>query len=325
MLGPTEDPGGAPAGPHAATAAVARGGALNLVGAIVYGAANFGLLVVLNRTLGTRSAGIVLVAIAIFNIVSTVAGLGCSTGLIRMISRDRAIERTDRLRATVLIGVVPVAVISVALSVAFFLGAAPMARVLGDSDTNTRVVADILRGMAVFLPFSALHTVIISGTRGFDTMRPQVMVERIGRALSLPLVVAVAVAVGMGPIGVGIAWAATNVVALGFSVRAMQVRVRSGVAASGRAPVPVDRAPVPGVLGLHRPSSRRPSLRGGGQLDRHHPHRCPRLHLRRRHLRLGHPLPAPPASTPPRRSCRSPDLGSAACWPVASGRRHRSC
>ncbi len=235
-------PVGAPAGPPTSVGAVARGGALNLVGAIVYGAANFGLLVVLNRTLGTRSAGIVLVAIAIFNIASTVAGLGCSTGLVRMISRDRAIERTDRLRATVLIGAVPVAVIGTVFGLVFYATAGPMASLLGDGATNTRVIGDVLRGMAVFLPFSALHTVVISGTRGFDTMRPQVLVERIGRALSLPLVVAVAVAVGMGPIGVGVAWAATNVVALVFSVRAMQVRVRGGVAASGHPPVPVDRA-----------------------------------------------------------------------------------
>ena len=42
------------------------------------------------RVLGTDDAGIVLVAIAIFNIIETVAELGCGTGLVRMLSRDRA-------------------------------------------------------------------------------------------------------------------------------------------------------------------------------------------------------------------------------------------
>lgn len=222
-----------------AVGAVARGGALNLVGSIIYGVANFDLLVVLNRALGPRSAGIVLVAIAIFNITSTVAELGCSTGLIRMISRDRALGRPERLRATLIVAMVPVAVAGTVLAVAFFLAAEPFARVLADGN-QVRVVADVLRAMAVFLPFSALHSVIISGTRGFDTMRPQVAIERVGRALTLPLVVAVAVAVGMGPIGVGVAWAATNVVALVFSGRAMQSRVRAAIAATGQPELAAD-------------------------------------------------------------------------------------
>ncbi len=217
---------------------VARGGALNLVGSIIYGVANFGLLVVLNRTLGPRSAGIVLVAIAIFNITSTVAELGCSTGLIRMISYDRAIGRTERLRATLVVGLVPVVVSGVALAGALFLTAEPLARLLAEG-RQVAVVANVLRAMALFLPFSALHSVVISGTRGFDTMRPQVVVERIGRALTLPLVVAVAVAVGMGPVGVGVAWAATNVVALVFSVRAMRTLLRR---TSEGNQIPADRA-----------------------------------------------------------------------------------
>jgi O-antigen/teichoic acid export membrane protein len=215
---------GAPVGSKS-VGAVARGGALNLVGSIIYGVANFALLIVLNRTLGSRSAGIVLVAIAIFNITSTVAELGCSTGLIRMISHDRAIGRTERLRATLVVGLVPVLVAGVALAGVLFATAEPIARLLAHGRQVT-VVADVLRAMSLFLPFSALHSVVISGTRGFDTMRPQVVVERIGRALTLPLVVAVAVAVGMGPTGVGVAWAATNLVALVFSVRAMQTLLR---------------------------------------------------------------------------------------------------
>ena len=230
--------------PPSSIAAVARGGALNMAGSVIYGVANFALLVVLNRTLGTRPAGIVLVAIAIFNITSTVAELGSSTGLVRMISRDRAVDRPDRLRATVIVGVVPVAVVATAFAAGLYLSAGTIARGLGDGAANTGVVADVLRSMAVFLPFSALHSVLISGTRGFDTMRPQVVVERIGRALTLPLVVAVAVALGMGPVGVGVAWAATNVIALVFSSRAMSTRVHRAIEASGQPALPADGAQV---------------------------------------------------------------------------------
>jgi O-antigen/teichoic acid export membrane protein len=222
-----------------AAGAVARGGALNMAGSIIYGVANFGLLVVLDRTLGVRSAGIVLVAIAIFNITSTVAELGCSTGLIRMISRDRAIGHQERIRATLIVGIAPVAVLSTLFAGTLFLLAHPFAQLLAEG-SKVDVVADVLRGMAIFLPFSALHSVIIQGTRGFDTMLPQVAIERVGRALTLPLVVATAVAVGMGPLGVGVSWAATNLLALLFSGWWIVQRTHKATLRSGKDPVPAD-------------------------------------------------------------------------------------
>ena len=220
--------------------AVARGGALNLVGSIVYGASNFVLLVVLNRVLGTASAGIVLVAIALFNIIETVAELGCGTGLVRMLSRDRATDHPERLRATVVVGVVPVAIASTLAAAALFAAAEPLAELLADHD-EIDLVADVLRAMAPFLPFASLHAVLVSGTRGFNTMVPQTLIERIGRAVTLPILVAIAAGAGMGPVGVGACWAATTVVALGFSARAMRRRVRAATASRGIDPVPVDR------------------------------------------------------------------------------------
>ncbi|HRW37404.1 MAG: oligosaccharide flippase family protein [Acidimicrobiales bacterium] len=225
----------------AGVASVARGGALNLVGSVVYGAANFVLLVVLNRVLGTEAAGIVLVAIAIFNISETVAELGCGTGLVRMLSRHRAVDEVERLRATVWVGVAPVALAGTAAAVALFLLAEPLARLLAD-DGQVDVVADVLRAMAPFLPFASLHYVVVGGTRGFDTMVPQTAIERIGRALVLPLVVAVAVALGMGPVGVGAMWAATTIGGLALSARAMWVRVRRAERSAGVEPIPADRA-----------------------------------------------------------------------------------
>ena len=222
-------------------AAVARGGAANLFGAIVYGASNFVLLIVLNRVIGVRSAGIVVVAIALFSITSTMAGLGCSTGLIRMISRDRATGHPERLPATVRIAVVPVGVVSVIVAAFVFALSEQIADLLSNG-AEVAQVAGVLRVMAPFLPAATLHTVLVQATRGFDTMLPQVAIERVGRALSLPIVVAIAATADMGPRGVGVAWAATNLVALVFSARALLVRVNRAVLASGRTPTPADRA-----------------------------------------------------------------------------------
>lgn len=220
--------------------AVARGGALNLAGSVIYGASNFILLVVLNRVLGTAEAGIVLVAIAIFSITETVAELGCGTGLVRMLSRDRATGHPEKLRATVIVGTVPVAIASTLAALTLYLLAEPMARLLSDG-SDTQLVADVLRAMSLFLPFASLHAVMVSGTRGFNTMVPQTVIERIGRAVTLPLVVAVAVALGMGPVGVGACWAATNLVALAFSTQAMRSRVERAVRRAGVAHAPASR------------------------------------------------------------------------------------
>lgn len=223
----------------APVAAVARGGALNLVGAVVYGASNFVVLVVLNHSLGVEHAAVVVVAIALFNVVSTVAALGCTTGLVRTISRLRAIDEPERLHATLRVALGPVLVVSCAAAVAVAAAAPALAEVLADGSTVAEV-ARVLRWMAPFVPLATLHTVVIQGTRGFDTMVPVVAVERIGRAVALPAVIVVATAAGTGPTGAAAAWAATNAVALVFSLRAMTSRMDRALSVSGRDPVAAD-------------------------------------------------------------------------------------
>ena len=91
--------------PDQAIGEVARGGALNLVGNAVYGVGNFLLLAVVTTQLGVDEAGVFLVAVALFNIVSKVCEIGAATGLIRTISRDRASGKQHELRANMQIAV----------------------------------------------------------------------------------------------------------------------------------------------------------------------------------------------------------------------------
>lgn len=239
---PPGEPTGGSAPDHRALAAgVARGGAANLIGAVVYGASGFVLLIVLNRALGVRDAGVVVVAIAIFNILSIVAGIGTSTGLVRTISRLRATDRVEDVPATVRIALVPVAGAALAAAAALWASAPWLAELFADGPRVPEIVR-VLRTMAPFVPFAALHTVVVQATRGFDTMVPQVVIEKIGRSVAIPVVAGLAAAAGMGPRGVGAAWAATNVVALVFSARALASRVRGELQRSGRTPTRPDRA-----------------------------------------------------------------------------------
>ncbi|MBX3284965.1 MAG: polysaccharide biosynthesis protein [Actinobacteria bacterium] len=228
------------AGPPGHVAGVARGGAANLVGAVVYGASGFVLLVVLNRVLGVRDAGVVVVAIAIFNILTVIGGLGTSTGLVRTIARLRATGHPEEVPAMVRVALVPVAVVSLAATAGLWAAAPWLAELFADGP-RVDEVASVLRAMAPFVPFATMHTVVVQATRGFDTMVPQVVIEKIGRSLATPILAGTAAVLGAGPRGVGVAWAASNVVALVLSWRALSSRVRAAVAAAERPAAPITR------------------------------------------------------------------------------------
>lgn len=197
--------------------AVARGGALNLVGSIVYGAANFALLAVITNELGAERAGPVIVAIAVFTVVSRFAELGASTGLVRMISRERALDRLDRVPTTLVAAVVPVFVAGAVLG-AVLIGVAPQLAELFGGGKQTESITQLLRILAPFLPISAIYTVLVQGSRGFDTMAILVSVDKIGRACALPIVALVVLRAGGGAGGVIAWWAVTTAIAAAVTV-----------------------------------------------------------------------------------------------------------
>lgn len=215
-------------------AGVARGGALNLAGAVVYGAANFALVVVVTNALGVTGTGQFLIAVAIFNILVKVAELGAATGFIRMISRELALGRSGNLPALTIAGLVPVAAVGTGLAVASWLVAPSLATLFGAG--NTAEVTTYVRTLAPFLPVMALYSVVIQGTRGFGTMRPQAFVEKIGKALIQPVAAFAVLAGGAGPRGLALAWVLPGVVAAVPAALWFRVLVR-------RASVPSDAAP----------------------------------------------------------------------------------
>ena len=201
--------------------AVARGGAFNLVGSVIYGVGNFVLLAVLTRELGAKGAGPVIVAIAVFTIMSRFAELGGSTGLVRMISRDRALGRTERIGPTIVAAVVPVMALGVFFAIGLWLAAPALARLFSGGD-DTNEIAEMLRVIAPFLPLSAAYQVLVIGSRGFDTMKVQVWIEKIGRAILMPVAVYLVIQAGGGPVQAITAWVLTSLI--GFAVTTFAVR-----------------------------------------------------------------------------------------------------
>ncbi len=165
---------------------VARGGALNLGGALVSAVASLGLTIVVTHNFSRPVAGAFFVAMSLFLIVEAVANLGAYNGAIYFIARLRTLRAERRIPAILRATIVPVVISSVVGTAAVVVFADPLARLLLDGKSAQGVspadVASALRAMALALPFAALTDTLLGAARGYHEMRPTVVVDRIGRS-----------------------------------------------------------------------------------------------------------------------------------------------
>jgi O-antigen/teichoic acid export membrane protein len=186
---------------------VARGGSLNFIGALANGLLQFALVVVVTRSLTKSASGAFFEAVALFLILSNTAELGADTGLTRMIPRYRVEGRVADVRRSLSVGLVPSFAAGIVLAVISFALASPLASIFTNHrHADAGAVADYIRVLAVFVPLSSAYTVAIAATRGFGTMVPNALVDRIAKAAVQTLAVAVAVIAGGGSVAVAIAW-----------------------------------------------------------------------------------------------------------------------
>lgn len=198
--------------------ALGRSSLINLAGFGVYGLCNFALIVVITRQLGDAGAGALLLAIAVFNIVARSAMAGTDLALVRFTSRFLARDRHREVRHLFRIALVPVVAVSATAAAALFVVAGPLGRLLTSggegAGTSAGDLTTYLRVLAPFIPVATVYQVVEGGTRGFGTMVPSVVTERLGRAVSLPVLMLVVIGAGGGTTAVGLAWAGPYAVAL---------------------------------------------------------------------------------------------------------------
>lgn len=185
---------------------LARGGMFNLVGAAASGVLTFGLVLVLTNALGPATYGAFASAMGLFTILSRTAELGADTGLVRTVARLKARGRPQDIRPTLLVALVPVLTVATLLGVALWMWAPQLAQIFGKGQGSGQI-ADFARIFAFFLPPSAATLVALSGTRGFGTMVPSVLVDKIGRPALQPLLALVVVAGGMGTTAIALSFA----------------------------------------------------------------------------------------------------------------------
>jgi O-antigen/teichoic acid export membrane protein len=184
---------------------LARGGALNLVGTITYGILNFLLVVIVTQGVGKDLAGVFFEAVALFVIASNAAELGADTGLVRMIARYRTLDRAHDIRWTLRVALGPVAAAGTILAVAGWVFAGPLSSIFDEGTAGDSLVPSI-HLLALFLPLSAIYTVATAGTRGFGTMVPSVVIDKIGKPLGQNLLALGAVLAGLGSVALAAAY-----------------------------------------------------------------------------------------------------------------------
>ncbi|WP_339575728.1 MATE family efflux transporter [Pseudokineococcus basanitobsidens] len=223
-------------------ARLARGGAAGLVGAGLSALLTLAFTVLVTRTLPQQQAGLFFALTSAFLIAYSVASLGVPTGVVYFVARYRATGQAHRVPALLRHGLTW-AVVAAGVTGLVGIALAPrLATLLGDgSDASTTLV----RILSAALLVAVLNDVAVGITRGYDTMRPFVLVERIGRPLAQLVIALVVVALGgAGAVAVGTAWVLpfllTSAVLLGW-VRRLNRPSRAAAERAEGAPGHVDR------------------------------------------------------------------------------------
>jgi O-antigen/teichoic acid export membrane protein len=172
---------------------IARGGVLNLLGAAVSAVAGVLLTVVVTRALPKADAGVFFALTSVFLLAEMVARLGTGTGLVYFIARTRSLGRPDRIRDFQRVAFTPVVVLSLVTAAVLIVWAPQWAQLVGGPGSATRTAVIVL---ALLLPVTTLSDTLLSATRGYATMRPTVVLDRIGRPLLQLVLVAIVVTGG---------------------------------------------------------------------------------------------------------------------------------
>jgi O-antigen/teichoic acid export membrane protein len=202
--GPADEPAGD-------VGRLARHSAVTLSAAGLGAVGAFLLTVVITRGLGRGDAGAVVTLFALFSVASAVATFGAPAGLIRSVSRSRAVEEPGEIMPVVLAACLSVAVVGLLLGIILLVEHRWIAETLG---LEGPAVDRAMRWLAPVLPLDAVSVCVLAAARGLGNIRPYVVVENISKPLIRVGAVSAAVALGFGVAGVAAAWSLAIPVAL---------------------------------------------------------------------------------------------------------------
>ena len=194
---------------QAQLARVARGGALNLVGAAVAAISGFALVVVVARAFSPTTAGVLFASTSVFLVVVSLAVFGADTGLIQFVLRFEETGRSADIPTVLRCARRPVFATSVGIAVAVLVLAAPLVR---PARLGPPSIPAVLRVLAVSVPFAAMAQLSLGETRAIGRMRPTVLIDNIFRTAAQTVAAAVVGVLGGGLLLLSIGWALPYVV-----------------------------------------------------------------------------------------------------------------
>lgn len=193
-------------------ARLARGGTASLLGSGVSALCQFVIVLTVARLYSAAEAGRLFATTAVFLIVVAVVQLGADQGVMRFVAWHRARGDEHHVRRVLLLGIVPVAGTSVAGAAAMIVLAGPLAGLVSDGSSNDAM--GMLRILALILPVAAGYELLLAATRGFGTMRPTVVVERLLRPVAQAVAILAVGLAGLGSQALVWAWGAPYLLAI---------------------------------------------------------------------------------------------------------------
>ena len=218
----------------AATDGLVRSSLASLAGGAANAILGFGLVLVVSRGYGATTAGVFFAVVAVATILGNAVELGADTGLVRDVSRFRALGRAAEVRSLVRVAILPVAIAGMAIAVATAIFADGIASLVVPD--QAALAADLLRATAIAIPASALAVVLLAGSRGFGTVVPLVAVQNIGIPLGRLVGAVVAVAAGLSVVALAASWMVVVVLG-GVAAVAIIRRLAARGAVDGHTPL----------------------------------------------------------------------------------------
>jgi capsular exopolysaccharide synthesis family protein len=151
---------------------LARGGGLNLVGAVCNQLAGLGITLLIARELGRAQLGRYAQAYALMALLGLLSLSGLRTGMLRFVAVHRAERDPGAVRGVVRLGIALTTGASLLLGIGLFFAAPWLVGVVFDDE---RLVL-ALQFVALTLPAGSLMDSALAATQGYRTMKPYALI-----------------------------------------------------------------------------------------------------------------------------------------------------
>lgn len=171
---------------------------------VVFGAGvAFATTLFVSNSVGDQGTGVFFQILAFYAIASTACTFGADTGLVKTLTAHVTLGQRTLVWKTFVVAVAPVALVSIAVSIIFWISASSLAELFSGADAEA-----LIQLLAVFIVPSSLLTVLFGGLRGFGRVGTFTSLQNVLLpCLRFAAVVAVT-SLGLGAVALAAAWVA---------------------------------------------------------------------------------------------------------------------